>query len=778
MDRLQGQTMLKLPNRPALFLLFFVSGFCGLLYQVIWTRLAFASFGVIPPVVSVVISVFMLGLALGAWVGGRWIDFLVEKSGIAALSCYALAEFFIGLGAFAVPRLFELGQRALLGAGAMDSARYLVLSALVLGFSILPWCVLMGTTFPFMLAHIRKQDATQTSGFSFLYVANVLGATSGTLLTALVMIEYFGFRDTLQIAAAGNFLIAIGAYLLGRTADGPLQAEGSAAKPAEALRNADIPVGKPQAIPNHSQQTSPSPPLMERGPIGTNADPAVLPGAWTQWILFWTGFIGMAMEVVWYRYFGPVLKTQVYSFAWVVATYLAATFVGSFWYRRHLQTGRTISAAALLALACVTVLLPMLCNDVRLVKANDTWYADVRSALILLASIVPFCGVLGYLTPKLIDAYGGGSPLAAGRAYAINVFGCILGPLFASYLLLPHLSERHTLLLLAAPFIVFLLFHGKSLAPKLKLALATGTCAELAVALFVSTTYEEEILRTRPEAVVRRDYAASVLSYGEGLNKRLLINGLGMTTLTPITKVMVHLPLGLRKQPARSALIICFGMGTSFRAALSWDLETTAVELVPSVKEAFRFYHADAAVHLANPRARIVIDDGRRFLARTRQQYDLIVVDPPPPPEAAGSSLLYSTEFCQLAREHLDSGGILQMWIPEAGGPIAIAALRSLRESFPYVRCFMTPNRNGWYMLGSMQPIDRCTPAEMAARIPPAAVRDLLEWSPTPDVQKYLEVVLFPEIRVDATLQQKNEIRITDDQPYNEYFLLRQLGML
>jgi len=767
MDRLQGQTMLKPPDRPALFLLFFVSGFCGLLYQVIWTRLAFASFGVIPPVVSVVISVFMLGLALGSWAGGRWIGFLVEKSGIAALSCYALTEFCIGLGAFAVPRLFELGQRALLGAGAMDSAPYLVLSALVLGFSILPWCVLMGTTFPFMLAHIRKHDATQTSGFSFLYLANVLGATSGTLLTALVMIEYFGFGDTLQIAAAGNFLIAAGAYLLGRIADGPLHAEGSAAKPAQA-----------QATPNHGQQTSPSPPLEESRPIGTNADPAVLPGAWTQWILFWTGFIGMAMEVVWYRYFGPVLKTQVYSFAWVVATYLAATFVGSFWYRRHLQTGRTISAAALLALACVTVLLPMLCNDVRLVKANDTWYADVRSALVLLASIAPFCGVLGYLTPKLIDAYGGGSPVAAGRAYAINVFGCILGPLFASYLLLPRLSERHTLLLLAAPFIVFLSFHGKSLAPKLKLAVGVGTCAELAVALFVSTTYEEKILRSRPEAFERRDYAASVLSYGEGLNKHLLINGLGMTTLTPITKVMVHLPLGLRKQPARSALIICFGMGTSFRAALSWDLETTAVELVPSVKEAFPFYHADAAVHLANPRARIVIDDGRRFLARTRQQYDLIVVDPPPPPEAAGSSLLYSNEFYQLAREHLNPGGILQMWIPKAGGPIAIAALRSLRESFPYVRCFMTPNRYGLYMLGSMQPIDRCTPAEMAARLPPAAVRDLLEWSPTPDLQQYLSVVLFPEILVDATLHQKNGIRITDDQPYNEYFLLRQLGML
>jgi spermidine synthase len=733
--------------------------------------MAFASFGVIPPVVSVVISVFMLGLALGSWAGGRWIGFLVEKTGIAALSCYALVEFCIGLGAFAVPRLFDIGQRALLGTGAMDSARYLVLSALVLGVSILPWCILMGTTFPFMLAYIRKQNAAQTSGFSFLYVANVLGAMCGTLLTALVMIEYFGFRDTLRIAAAGNILIAAGAYLLGRSAQEPLDAEEPVGKvtPAQAGTNRGNPKSRSPALEASAG---------EGRPIGINAEPAVLPGASAQSILFWTGFAGMAMEVVWYRYFGPVLKTQVYSFAWVVATYLGSTFVGSFWYRRHLQAGRTISAAGLLGLACVAVFLPVLCNDVRLVKANDMWYADVRSAILLLLSIAPFCGVLGYLTPKLVDGYGGGSPAAAGRAYAINVLGCILGPLFASYALLPRLSERHTVLLLAAPFVGFLLVHGKTLARKIKLAFGITAFVELAFALFVSTSFEENILRTRSEAIVRRDYAASVLSYGEGLNKFLLVNGMGMTTLTPITKVMVHLPLGLRKQPAKSALIVCFGMGTSFRAALSWDLETTAVELVPSVREAFSFYHADASAHLASPRARIVIDDGRRFLARTRQQYDLIVVDPPPPPEAAGSSLLYSNEFYRLAREHLSPEGILQMWIPKAGGPIATAALRSLRESFPYVRCFMTPNRYGLYMLGSMQPIDRCSPAEMAARLPPAAVRDLLEWSPTPDVQQYLSVVLFPEILVDATLQQKNEIRITDDHPYNEYFLLRQLGML
>ena len=150
------------------------------------------------------------------------------------------------------------------------------------------------------------------------------------------------------------------------------------------------------------------------------------------------------------------------------------------------------------------------------------------------------------------------------------------------------------------------------------------------------------MLKSEKHAVVRRDYAASVLSYGEGFEKLLCVNGLGMTTLTPVTKFMVHLPLAFHQGPPESALVICFGMGTTYRSALSWGLQTTAVELVPSVKDTFGFYHADAARVLQDPKGRIVIDDGRRYLERTRDQYDVIVIDPPPPVEAAGSSLLYS----------------------------------------------------------------------------------------------------------------------------------------
>src|SRR5438034_7613586 len=109
-----------------------------------------------------------------------------------------------------------------------------------------------------------------------------------------------------------------------------------------------------------------------------------------------------------------------------------------------------------------------------------------------------------------------------------------------------------------------------------------------------------------------------------------------MTSLVPATKFMAHLPLGLHAGDSESALIICFGMGTSYRSALSWDVETTAVELVPSVRDAFGFYHADAPQLLKNPKGRIIIDDGRRYLNRTGEKFDVIVIDPPPPVAAAG----------------------------------------------------------------------------------------------------------------------------------------------
>ncbi len=740
---LQSNDCEKLALRRRLFVLFFLSGFCSLVYQMVWTRLAFASFGIITPVLSVVISVFMLGLSVGAWAGGLMIPILVRRTGVSAIYFYAGAEFVIGLGAFVVPRLFGWGAHVLLSAGQTDSFRYLFLSAAVLAGAILPWCVLMGATFPLMMAFVREKDRGDTESFSYLYLANVLGAMGGTMMAAVVLIEVLGFRHTLAFAAAGNFIITALSVDLGRRMPAPIAA---AQAEEEATNTATL------------------------GPGGNRL---------LLWILFSTGFSAMAMEVVWTRAFTPILKTEVYSFALIVFTYLGATFLGSWYYRRDLKGKGRRSLAGILVVLAVAAFLPIVTVDPRFNPAtlnlSNGIYAgfDVAGVLVLLAGICPLCGVLGYLTPSLIDQYATGQPAAAGRAYSINVLGCILGPLFASYVLLPSLSERVSMIILGLPLLALCLTCGQTLTLRQRAVSGLAAVGVLAWCLFGATDMAGTLAEAAKSTEVRRDYAASVISYGQGFGKRLLVNGIGMTTLTPETKFMVDLPMALHGRRPEQVLIICFGMGTSFRSALSWDVPTTAVELIPSVRGAFGYYHADAARCLSNPQGRIVIDDGRRFLNRTRQKYDVVIIDPPPPVSAAGSSLLYSKDFYEVVKDHLNPGGIMQIWFPI--GPLSTvqAVMRSLHESFACVRCFGGVRGWGIHFLASMEPIKPATSQELAARLPPKAQQDLVEWEPSKDVAGYLDQVLSQETQLTNALNPALDYRITDDRPFNEYYLLR-----
>jgi len=247
--------------------------------------------------------------------------------------------------------------------------------------------------------------------------------------------------------------------------------------------------------------------------------------------------------------------------------------------------------------------------------------------------------------------------------------------------------------------------------------------------------------------------------------------------LTPITKFMIHLPLVLHRGKPESALVICFGMGTTYRSALTWDIDTTTVELVPSVTKAFGFYHADADQILCNPKGHIIIDDGRRYLKRTREKFDVIVIDPPPPPEAAGSSLLYSREFYELAKQHLKPNGILQAWFPGGDRLTAQGFMRSLYNSFPYVRCFGSVEGWGIHALASMEPIKVQTPEQLAINMPVNAKKDLLEWDTSRDLPAYLGLVLSQGVSIENLLKSYPEIQITDDDPLNEYFLLRRAGL-
>ncbi|HEY7299721.1 MAG TPA: hypothetical protein VH684_17580 [Xanthobacteraceae bacterium] len=262
------------------------------------------------------------------------------------------------------------------------------------------------------------------------------------------------------------------------------------------------------------------------------------------------------------------------------------------------------------------------------------------------------------------------------------------------------------------------------------------------------------------------------------MNKRLLVNGVGMTFLTPITKVMAHLPLAMEDHAA-SGLVICFGMGTTFRAMHSWGIDTTAVELSGAVVKSFGFFFPDAPGILADPKDHVVIDDGRRYLLRSNRKFDVITLDPPPPIEAAASSLLYSREFYGVVKAHLAPRGILQQWFPGGDDHIQSAVARSLLESFPYVAAFRSIEDWGYHFLASMRPIPDRTPAQFVARLPGAARRDLMEWNPGLSVEGMARKILSRRTDVQQLVSPKwGKPAVTDDRPYNEYFLLRRAGLL
>jgi hypothetical protein len=208
---------------------------------------------------------------------------------------------------------------------------------------------------------------------------------------------------------------------------------------------------------------------------------------------------------------------------------------------------------------------------------------------------------------------------------------------------------------------------------------------------------------------------------------------------------------------------------------LSWGIPATAVELVPSVPRVFGYFHPDGPGLLRSPLADVVIDDGRRYLERTTEKYDVITIDPPPPVEAAGSSMLYSKEFYSAVKLRLQADGILQAWLPNGDSMVRSAVARALKESFPYVRVYGSLDGCGNHFLASNRPIPDWTPQQLVAHMPAKAVTDMMEWGPQPTPEKQFAALLNTEFPIDRMIaEDPNASALRDDRPVNEYFMLRR----
>jgi spermidine synthase len=711
---------------------FFLSGFCSLLYEIVWLRLAMASFGVTAALVSIVLSVFMAGLGTGSWLAG--VLTRRAREGRSGLRFYGLAELFIGISALSVPYVLRMGRIVLQhssGVSSWQSFEYYVIAGIWIAVALIPPCICMGATFPFLMSVIRATDHSKSDrSFSFLYAANVFGAFTGTVLSAFVLLELLGFQTTLFVAAVLNLVVAISALVYSRQLN-------------------FVPPS-----PQFFRQTSKS-----NGLYGLKPN-AIL------WMLFTSGFVSMGLEVIWVRQFTPYLGNVVYAFAGILALYLFCTFMGSTDYRSWIRSHAASESGRAWPLLALFAIIPIAAADPRV----PLHLPGVELGGLRLGCIAFFCGYTGFLMSLLMDAWSSGEPDRAGTAYAVNIFGTILGPLVAGFVLLPRIGERWATALFSLPLFLIAAFISARCGLRTKFAL----CSFASIAV-VALTHDYKAVYRRTEE--RRDYAATVIAGGEGFSRRLLVNGIGMTSLTPITKYMAHLPLALLARRPERALVICFGMGTSFRSALSWGIPTTAIDLIPSVPQLFGYFHDDAAAILRSPHARIVIDDGRRFLEASREQYDVIIVDPPPPPQATGSSLLYSVEFYDIAKQHLSPGGILQVWYPGINDePVIVSSVtKAIENSFPYVRAFPSFDNFGIHFLASTTPFKLGTAAELAQRMPHAAAADFVEWGPGTSSEQQFEQVLPREIPLDElTSKAPGAPALRDDRPVNEYYLLRR----
>lgn len=710
------------------FLFFFVSGLCGILYEIVWLRLAMAQFGVTTALVSIVLSMFMAGLGVGSWASGWLMRKYGDRASALSLRLYAATELLIGCSALIVPRQLQWGRLLLEKTGLPSSGFYYASSGIWVALTLLPWCACMGATIPLAMAAIKNsyQKESPTS-FSYLYLANVLGATAGAVIP-LFLIELYGFHGTLRIGAVCNAALAISALLLSTglraTESGSLDKVSTLVYGARDPKN-----WRPLAL------------------------------------LFATGLTSMGIEVIWIRQLTPYLGTMVYAFAAILAIYLLSTLCGStiyrVWHRKHDEPAiiwLSLGFCALLSL----------------------WAGDPNFRLPIflrpIIGIAPFSMLLGFITPMLVDRWSEGDPDRAGTAYASNVAGCILGPLLAGFLLLPHTSEHWAVCIFALPWLAAGM-NPRWLTPA-SATLRRNPVAYVLVLLAIQLTWVTKDYETQfADAIVLRDSTATIVAATSDTGKkRLLVNGVGITSLSPITKIMAHLPMASLTRPPQNALNICFGMGTTFRSLLSWGVPTTSVELVPSVPRVFSYFHPDGAQRLQSPLAHLVIDDGRRYLERSPEQFDVITIDPPPPIEAAGSSMLYSKEFYATVAHHLRHDGILQQWLPEGDPVVRSSVARALAESFPYVRVFQYFPEWGFQFLASKEPIPYRTGAELVKHMPAPAVRDLMELPVDPTPEQELSFVLRKERPLaEIIAADPNAQAMRDDRPVNEYVILRKL---
>jgi spermidine synthase len=756
--------------RGAVLALFVASGAAGLVYQVVWSRELVLVFGNTTQAVATIVTAFMAGLGFGSLAGGRLAD-----TSVRPLRLYGLVELAVAAMAALLPFAFRGLAELYRGMWPTLVERPTQLTGVRFGLAlaaVAPATFLMGMTLPLLTRYLVRSLDEAGARLGELYAANTIGAMAGTLLGGFVLIELLGLRLTSYLAVALNVLAGTGALLLSRRWE---------AGPATDRRAPE------SRGPGKRRWSSPARPQVPRSFLPRRR--AVLAAT------FVSGFVALALEVLWTRMLAEGTGSSIYIFTTILAIFLLGIALGSFLYRRFSRPegerlgllGLCLAGVGILAQATVVLGSGMVGHVPFVVRT----VVVLLPATVLMGYAFPLAGRL--VTPS-VEAAGG----SVGLLYAANTGGSILGSFGAAFVLAGTLGTNGSVLLLGGLNLLVgaVLFAADPVGrtapnPRGRARLVSISLAGLAVLGLVASSIDLPVTRTRTENELLRtglpvthaeDELATVDTVGgPAKGRRLLVGGVGMTSLTVDTKLMGYLSKTLRPD-AQDFLVIAFGMGGTYRSGLQLGLRTDAVELSPTVPSRMEVFFPDADRFLNHPKGRVVVSDGRNYVRLSRETYDLIAVDPAPPIESAGSVVLYTREFLTEGKARLRPGGVFMLWIPYAL-PIDDFKehVRTFAGVFGHVRLVLSPGRHGVFMFGSDAPLDFTEPAIRQVLGAPAALRDLNDVPdhPPTDADGWVEVVRRSQWLADEQVRSfvGSGPEITDDRPRSEYFLWRRAFM-
>jgi spermidine synthase len=666
---------------------FVLSGVAGLLYQTIWSRQYSLVLGTSEAAVSVVLAVYMLGLALGAAIIPRW----MHGAGARPLRLFALLELGIAVCAFAIPPLLALvGDWYVAVAGGLPDPPsavgalprlYFALACLLL---LVP-TMLMGATLPVLAGFAVRSAADTGPRIAGLYAANTLGAAAGALAGGWWLVPDFGLRISTAVAMALNLLVMAGAFAISR--------------------------GSPPRAPHAA------PPAATGNTLLADRLRALLP-----LLGLVSGFVALTYEVLWTRMLSHALGSSLAAFSTMLASFLLGIGLGSLASTRRLST-----RGAALAFAATQVGVAVAAAAAQLwLGRMPTDLAPGALATRALLAMLPatlFMGAAFPLLIRLLGDRGVDSTLATGRIYAFNTIGAVAGAITAGMWLIPTLSFEGTARLTVALSLAAAVVALWSLTDVARPMKAAATAAAMAAALLFrpplpgaiidaslvddSTAGEQRFLAVGRSATVlvkERDDGGFYLRTN-GLPEAT-VRRVGAPPVRHSQRWLAALPIAARPE-ATSMLVVGLGGGVAVEDIPARFKTLDVVELEPRVIDANADF-ASLRAHdpLADPRLRLIENDARNALVLTDRRYD-ILVSQPSHPWTSGSANLYSRGFLELARSRLTPDGVLLVWINAQF--IDEALLRDIAVTvtavFPQVRLYR-PERMELMFLASAAPLE------------------------------------------------------------------------